>query len=252
MRTQLVAVLTALLLIPAVAGAEAPALDVPISLRGSRASMERQNQVAKHYDLVFAVTPADVARMERDGALIRMQGNDDYELASHVRWPVARRETRLFIERLAAAYRAATGEKLVVTSLTRPVTRQPPNAHELSVHPAGVAIDLRVPRRSATRHWIEKTLLALEEQGLLDVTREYHPPHYHVALFPDAYMDHVEGIVAQYATPLPDVAPAPRDGRPALQRATTMVDPSTGLLAAMFALPLMILIPTYRRRTRER
>src|SRR5690606_12122802 len=74
---------------------------------------------------------------------------------------------------------------------TRPLTRQPRNAHRLSVHPAGMAMDLRVPRTSRCRRWLEKALLDLEERQLLDVTRERSPAHYHVALFPDRYLAYV-------------------------------------------------------------
>ena len=164
--------------------------DVPVTLRGSSAAMERQHAVAMGLGFRFVRTPAEMGRLEAQGDLVRMEGNEDYGFREGVSsWKlVARPETRTFIERLARDYRAACGEKLIVTSLTRPTTRQPPNAHRLSVHPAGIAVDLRVSGRAACRAWLEGTLLAMEEDGALDVTRERYPPHYHVALFPDAYM----------------------------------------------------------------
>jgi hypothetical protein len=93
----------------------------------------------------------------------------------------------MFVERLAAEYRAATGKQLIITSLTRPEAFQPRNAHDLSVHPAGMAVDFRVPDDAESRRWLEKTLLSMENRALLDVTRERRPPHYHVAVFPKAY-----------------------------------------------------------------
>ncbi|HYW06042.1 MAG TPA: hypothetical protein VE913_03745, partial [Longimicrobium sp.] len=68
----------------------------------------------------------------------------------------------------------------------------PGNAHTLSVHPAGMAVDFRVSRNAECRTWLEGTLLGLERAGVLDVTRERMPPHYHVAVFPDAYSAYVE------------------------------------------------------------
>jgi hypothetical protein len=94
---------------------------------------------------------------------------------------------RRFVERLASDYRTASGARLVVTSLTRPGVLQPRNAHKLSVHPAGMAVDLRIPKDAVSRHWLETTLLSLEKDGLIDVTREHYPPHYHVAVFPEPY-----------------------------------------------------------------
>jgi hypothetical protein len=60
-------------------------------------------------------------------------------------------ETDLFVKRLAGQYRAACGERLVVTSLTRPASLQPRNASDRSVHPTGMAVDLRVPPTSSCR-----------------------------------------------------------------------------------------------------
>jgi hypothetical protein len=160
------------------------------SLRGSRASMIRQNQIAKEQDFTFLRTPAQVDRFVEDGYLVAVEGNADYRLAN-VSFPFARPALRTFVERLGAQYREACGERLVVTSLTRPRSLQPRNAHDLSVHPAGMAVDLRVSDRAACRQWLESTLLSLESDGMLDVTRERRPPHYHVAVFPDPYMAHV-------------------------------------------------------------
>jgi LysM repeat protein len=46
-----------------------------------------------------------------------------------------------------------------------------------------MAVDLRIPPTQKCRAWLESTLLSLEKQHAVDVTRERHPPHYHVAVF---------------------------------------------------------------------
>lgn len=161
-------------------------------LRGSRASMKRQHGVAIEAGYSFVRTPTEVRELTDDGQLVRLDGNDDY--TSLARYSYALPETRTFIERLGAQYRERTGEKLVVTSLVRPTTRQPPNAHRLSVHPAGMAVDLRVPRNAAHRRWLEGKLLGLERADVLDVTRERNPPHYHVAVFPGEYNAYIEAL----------------------------------------------------------
>lgn len=153
--------------------------------------MQRQNGIARNHDYSFLRTSSQVNRFVDLGLLVRLPGNGDYELA-RVSYPYARPAIKLFVERLASQYHAACGEKLVVTSLTRPEARQPRNASDLSVHPAGMAVDLRVSRRADCRKWLESTLLSLEKQGVLDATRERYPPHYHVAVFPNPY----EGYVA--------------------------------------------------------
>ena len=163
------------------------------SLRGSRASMQRQNGIARDHDYSFLRTSSQVNRFVDLGLLVHLPGNDDYELA-HVSYPYARPAVKLFVERLASQYRAACGEKLVVTSLTRPEAKQPRNASDLSVHPAGMAVDLRISQRAACRKWLESTLLSLEKQGVLDATRERYPPHYHVAVFPNPYQTYVAAL----------------------------------------------------------
>jgi hypothetical protein len=169
-----------------------PAMADATALGGSLSSMTRQYGVALKEARVFAGSAREVGELVAAGELVGLTGNADYAVSEAVQHRFARPEVRRFIERLAAQYRAATGERLVVTSLVRPESEQPSNAHRLSVHPAGMAVDLRVSQRAASRVWLERTLLALEQEGVLDVTREHHPPHYHVAIFPSAYAAHAD------------------------------------------------------------
>lgn len=161
-------------------------------LRGSPASMVQQNQVARAEGYTFVRSPSQVEKMVDKKHLVEIKGNTDYQVLPAVSYPYARPAVVLLLERLSAQYREACGERLVVTSLTRPTSQQPTNAHELSVHPTGMAVDLRISQRAACRQWLESTLLSLEEKKLLDVTRERNPPHYHVAVFPEAYTAYVE------------------------------------------------------------
>jgi hypothetical protein len=164
--------------------------DVPVSLAGSAESMERQHRVAKESGYEFLRRPADVSRAVNGGDLVPVAASEALAL-KYPRESVARPEVRHFLESFAGEMNVSCGEQLVVTSLTRPVTRQPRNAHRLSVHPAGMAIDLRVPRSSRCRKWLESSLLELERGEVLDVTREWSPAHYHVALFPNRYLAHI-------------------------------------------------------------
>lgn len=162
-------------------------------VRGSLRSMTIQHGVAKERGYTFLRNSQQIRRLADQGELVLMEGNDDYLVHGQVTHPYARPEVKLLIERLAAQYRDATGERLVVTSLVRPTSEQPANAHRLSVHPVGMAVDLRVPANAASRQWLQDALLGMERAGVLDVTREYRPPHYHVAVFPEKY--------AAYAAP---------------------------------------------------
>ncbi len=77
-------------------------------------------------------------------------------------------------------------------------------------------------KRAACRSWLENTLLALERQGLLDVTRERWPPHYHAALFPVSYMAHVERLAAAEQARADSIAATEAANQPAPQPVVTL------------------------------
>ncbi len=209
-----------------------PGLASASALGGSKTSMVRQHRVAKQEGLTFSATETRVRALVEDGALEPVTGNADYTVLPSVAHKYARPEVRLLIERLAAQYREATGEKLVVTSLVRPIAEQPANAHQLSVHPAGIAMDLRVPAKASSRQWLEQTLLGLEQRGLLDVTRERRPPHYHVAVFPAAYRAYVEKVGP--VRTMEKVVPAPA---PVVAAEPAQVAAPTSAVAALSVVP---------------
>jgi hypothetical protein len=177
------------------------------SLAGSKASMVRQSRMARQHDYSYMRTSSEVREFARRGLLVRLAGNSSYRVAD-VSFPYARPQVRTFVERLAQQYRNACGERLVVTSLTRPTTRQPSNASPLSVHPTGMAVDLRRSGRPACRAFLEKTLLALEGREVLEATKENHPPHYHVSLYPEPYMRYLAAKGAGGSSSEPSAARA--------------------------------------------
>ena len=156
------------------------------SFRGSAASLDRQNRVAREHGYTYLRNAAQVHRFVRAGYLVPVRESRAVVL-HNVSFPYARQAVRTFVGRLGTQHRAACGQALVVTSLTRPKSHQPRNASRRSVHPTGMAIDLRIPRQRSCRAWLQRTLLSLERRGVLDVTRERRPAHYHVALFPRPY-----------------------------------------------------------------
>jgi hypothetical protein len=250
------------------------AAEVPVTLRGSPESMERQNRIAREHGLTFTRTPAQIREMEARGELVRLRSGADLGFRDGLTEPVAHPVARTFLERTAAQYRAACGERLIVTSVTRPTSRQPANSHPLSVHPTGIAVDLRISQKAACRSWLEREMLALEREGVLDITREQRPPHYHVALFPNrylAYLERVEKTEIREVPPVEAVLSLPEAAFSRLappvpavaagtQRATAALRPSSGVQrlggaqwAALAVLPAFFLAggALLRRRRRE-
>lgn len=192
------------------------------TLRGSRTSLDRQNQQAQLHEYTYLDGRQDVSRFVGAGLLVPLKGGAHYRL-SDVSFQVARPEVRLFVERLSAQYARVCGSPLIVTSLTRPRAGQPSNASRRSVHPTGMALDLRVPTQTACRNWLESTLLALEARNVLDATLERNPRHYHIALFPEEYVAYVSTLVgrASPAVLAGVVRPAATPPEPATARVPT-------------------------------
>ncbi|HET8655484.1 MAG TPA: DUF5715 family protein [Longimicrobiaceae bacterium] len=202
-----------------------------VTLHGSHASMIRQNEIAKENDYTFLRTPAQIRHFVDEGYLVPVKTHGDLVVSSGVSFPYARPELRTFLERLAPEYHDGCGERLVVTSLTRPLSEQPWNSSPLSVHPAGMASDLRVSTSARCREWLASALLGLERRGVLDVTREHHPSHFHVALFPDRYMAYAAPMIAA------DSAAAAERARLAAEKEPKREDAPAPALASMLVAP---------------
>ena len=175
-----------------VAGAPGAGETAAQDLRGGTRAMQEQYEQARLHDFTKLRDPSHVNRFVELKLLVPLKGNRDYRL-HQVSFPYARPEVRMFVERLARQYRAACGEQLVVTSLTRPVSHQPRNSsREYSVHPMGMAVDLRWSTRRDCRRWLEnEVLIPLERQGTLQATLERNPRHYHIAVYPRQYASYV-------------------------------------------------------------
>lgn len=199
------------------------------SLKGSRSSVDRQARAAVEHDFTFLTTGQRVREFADKGFLVRVRPGADVELHG-VSYPYARPEVALFVERLGSQYHAACGERLVVTSLTRPTTRQPRNASERSVHPTGMALDIRYARSASCRKWLEGVLLSLEKQGVVEATRERFPPHYHVAVFPRQYRAYVDGLAKGGTTRVASAAPT-RAASTAPTRVASAASPAESTVA---------------------
>ena len=155
------------------------------SLHGSHTSVRYAYAYARHHDLDLYRSASDVRRAVRDGDLVRLTPNSHYTLHG-VSYPYVTPTTRTFVERLAGQYHQACGAPLEITSAVRPTRRQPANSSPLSVHPAGIALDLHRPTGTCLT-WLRHALLTLESERVVDATEEHHPAHFHVIVFGEPY-----------------------------------------------------------------
>jgi len=154
----------------------------PDELRGSKASVQKMWDFAVDHGLTFYRTPMDIDQAAAAGKLVQLTGDSTYELSRGVGFSYATKEARQFVLAFAPQYRAACGTPLMVTSAARPTSRQPRNANPYSVHPTGIAIDIRRPPAGPCQRWLRGALAQLEDQGLVEATEERHPVHVHVAV----------------------------------------------------------------------
>lgn len=163
------------------------------SLKGSKASVNRMAEQGKEHDFTRLPNEDRLGDFVKMGLLVRLPGNRDYHLAG-ISHPFVRPEVKIFVERFSHQAQQVCHGDVWVTSATRPLDEQPRNASSKSVHPQGMAVDFRVPRRPRCRAWFEKTFLELEGKKVLEATRERSPRHYHVAVFPDQYSAYVNSL----------------------------------------------------------
>jgi len=199
-------------------------------LKGSVASVQKQYRAAVSLGFSPARNTSQLAEWVGEGTLVKVNGNENYELGA-VSFPYTRSSTKAFIECFAKEYRSATGEKLVVTSLTRPLSRQPRNASDYSVHPMGMAVDFRRSNSPRTRAWMERRLASLEGSGVIEATHEHRPPHYHVAVFPPQVASYASAYLPNHteATPPVEVADASAEAIPAVATTIAPIRVSAGL-----------------------
>ena len=160
------------------------------SLRGSTSSVNRMYYHAVDHGMYFYKTGSGLKKAADEGRFVRLSTNANYRVAG-VSYPYVQEAAKLFVDRLGRQYRSACGERMVITSAARPKSMRLANSVDKSVHPTGMAIDLRKPTRTACRNWLRNTLLSLEREGVIEAIEEYSPPHFHVAVFPTPYTRYV-------------------------------------------------------------
>ncbi|MEK7462022.1 MAG: DUF5715 family protein [Patescibacteria group bacterium] len=168
-------------------------LSGPASLTGSRASVLGAFHYAKEARYAFAANNAERDRLVANGTLVKLEGPylELIDVSSPYVLPVVAKSTN----RLGQQYAEQGCGKLKVSSGMRPLDFQKTIKHgsSLSVHPTGMAVDLRriVPENKeqiTCLNWLAKTLQAIEADGRVDATAETRPErHFHVVAVPHVY-----------------------------------------------------------------
>ncbi|MHB1264673.1 MAG: DUF5715 family protein [Gemmatimonadaceae bacterium] len=151
------------------------------ALRGSRPKVQGTyfNAVARGVPFYDGMDEARAAIA--GGKFVPLYGNQFY--ATHrMTLAYAAPHARTFVETLAPQFVEHCDEMMVVTSALRPKERSPRNGSPWTVHPTGIAVDIRKPRNRACWSWLRQRLLDYQAEGVVDATEEFHPPHFHIAV----------------------------------------------------------------------
>lgn len=176
------AIATLLTVVAARAEGQRGSLRAPSVLHGSKESVEKMYGFAQRHHFPFYLTPTNVDDAVAAGRLVPLTGDSTYELTRGVGFSYATKEAKQFITAFAPQYLYACGTPLTVTSAARPKSRQPRNANPHSVHPTGIAIDIRRPPPGPCLAWVRGALAQLESKGIIEATEERHPVHLHLAV----------------------------------------------------------------------
>jgi LysM repeat protein len=196
-----------------VVGAQRGPRGEPESLHGSKASVEKMYDFAQRYRYPFYLTPTNVDLAVAEGRLVPLTGDSTYQLTRGVGFSYSTREAKQFVTAFAPQYLYACGVPLTVTSAARPLSRQPHNANPHSVHPTGIAVDIRRPPPGPCLDWVRGALARLESEGIVEATEEHHPIHLHVAVLAPpgsrvALPNLTQGMVAAARAPVTPVVVA--------------------------------------------
>jgi Family of unknown function (DUF5715) len=158
------------------------------SLKGGQFSTPAQAfAYAKAHEYAFADSQKELRELKETGKLVRLSKTSQWYSLHGVSHPLVMPITRTFVERLGKEYVGVKCGKLPLTSAVRLTSERPKNGSVFSVHPTGMAVDIRIPEGPKCRSWLGRKLKAIERDRRIDATREKSPPHLHVVVVTITY-----------------------------------------------------------------
>lgn len=172
-------------------------LYVPPPMRGSLASLLRQNRRDEAEGLHRIETLTQLNTMRRDGQLVALPLSE--ALTANPQLPYDRRCARpwtvTFLANLAHAHFVRFHRPLQVTSAVRPVSYQrrlvhfngnaaPAYGDTSSPHERGATIDIGKKGMSLSEiAWMRAYLLPLQQEGKIDVEEEFYQACFHITVY---------------------------------------------------------------------
>jgi len=170
---------------------------MPLPLRGSLESLERQNERLEAEGLERIENESDLAARIADGLLVPVPASDaltvNADLPENHRY--CRPWTARFLAELARAHEAEFHRPFEVSSAVRTVEYQrrlmrtngnaaPAEGDIVSPHLTGAAVDIAKTGMSRSEiAWMRGRLLALEDAGKIDVEEEFRQSCFHITVY---------------------------------------------------------------------
>lgn len=170
---------------------------MPLPLRGSMESLERQNERLEAEGLERIENESDLAARIADGLLVPVPASDaltvNADLPENHRY--CRPWTARFLAELARAHEAEFHRPFEVSSAVRTVEYQrrlmrtngnaaPAEGDIVSPHLTGAAVDIAKTGMSRSEiAWMRERLLALEDAGKIDVEEEFRQACFHITVY---------------------------------------------------------------------
>ena len=157
-------------------------LDGKVCFKGKKRIARQQYLYAKAHDLEFSLNSVQFWGMVNGKILVPLKSTPhEAPLRAVFDTPFVLPATAEFTRNLALAHHEAKCGRLYVTGGGR--FRVFRNSSEYSVHPAGMAVDIRI--RDLSRRCynnLSRLLYNAEAERVADTTRERWPPHFHVVV----------------------------------------------------------------------
>jgi hypothetical protein len=174
-----------------------PRAAMPAPLRGSLASLERQNERLEAEGLERIEDESDLAARIADGLLVPVPVSNaltvNADLPQEHRY--CRPWTARFLADLARAHDAVFHRPIEVSSAVRTVEYQrrlmmtngnaaPAEGDIVSPHLTGATIDIAKEQMSRDEiAWMRRRLLTLQDAGKIDVEEEFHQACFHITVY---------------------------------------------------------------------
>ena len=153
---------------------------------GCYTTSEQQRSFALSKGLPLASNEAEYRALIANGTFVRLESGPYLQVLAGR--PYVRAETAQFVQQMAQSYSGAGCGRMIVIGAGRLTTEIYENSSPFTVHPFGMAVDIRTNARfgisTTCADWLRAYAKEKEAELLADGTHELDPEHLHLVVVP--------------------------------------------------------------------